>query len=230
MRKPKQPERTRAAIIVAALEEFARRGTDGARLDAVAQRTGVTRGMVYYYFKSRHGLYMAVLRYVYEHIRAAEQALDLERCEPDEAIRRLVAFSFDYYQRHPLMPAIVSGENRDGGANIRKLYGVRALNAPIIATIERLLARGVERGVFRSGVDPVDLHMTITALAWYPVTNRYTFGHVFGRDMTSSRQLARHRRLVTDVVLRYLTSGADCPRAWSADCTPIGRRLGTGSR
>ncbi len=208
MRKPKDPAKSRAEILAAAIPEFATRGLDGARVDAIASRTRTTRAMIYYYFGSKAGLYVAVLENAYRGIREAEKTLDLAHAPPVEAMRRLVAFTLDYYQEHPSFVALVIAENQSGGRHVRKVNRVHRLNLSIIDVIDDVLVRGAREGIFRTGVDPVDLHMTIASLGWFQIANRHTFGYIFGRDFDSPRQIQHNKLLITDIVLRFVGAPA----------------------
>jgi AcrR family transcriptional regulator len=226
MRKPKDPQRSRAEILDAASEEFAARGLEGARVDAVARRTRTTRAMIYYYFRSKEGLYLAVLENAYRGIREAEQTLDLAHLSPEVAMQHLVAFTFDYYQSHPEFVALVIAENQSGAKYIRKMQRMRRLNASIIDTIDDVLDRGRREGVFRAGFDAVELHMTIAALGWFQVANRHTFGYLFRRDLAAAKAIERNRALITDVVLRFVGSDA-CRKQPAARAEQRDKRLHT---
>jgi AcrR family transcriptional regulator len=203
MRKPKDPDGSRSNILAAAIEEFAARGVDGARVDAIAKRTHTTRAMIYYYFGSKEGLYVAVLENVYGGIRQAEQTLDLAHVPPLDALRRLVAFTVDYYHANPMFVALVVAENQSGGRFIRRTHRMHRLNVSIIDVIRDVLSRGVAEGIFREGLDPIDVHMMIASLGWFQIANRHTFGYIFARDFGSKRQIQRHRSLVIEIALRY---------------------------
>ena len=209
MRKPKDPTKSRAEILAAAIPEFAARGFEGARVDAIAKRTRTTRGMIYYYFGSKQRLYIAVLENAYRGIREAEKTLDLGHESPVAAMRRLVAFTLDYYQEHPSFVALVIAENQSGGRHIRKVNRMHRLNLSIIDVISNVLTRGARDGIFRTRVDPVDLHMTIASLGWFQIANRHTFGYIFGRDFASPRQILHNKRLITDIVLRFVSADAN---------------------
>ena len=204
MRKPKNPERTRADILLAATAEFATRGLEGATIDAIARKTHTTRAMIYYYFRSREGLYLAVLESVYGGIRNAEKELDLTHLSPQQALRTLVAFTFDYYQDHPEFIALVVAENQAGGRHMRKMRKMQGLNVSIISCIESVLERGRREGIFRTGFDAVELHMMIAALGWFQVANRHTFSYLFQRNLAARETVDRHRALVTEIVDHFV--------------------------
>ena len=207
MRKPKAPEANRARIVKAAIDEFASRGFKGASMDAIAARTHTTRALINYYFGSKEKVYLAVLEQVYAEIREAENFLDLDHLAPVDAIRRIVQFTFDYYLGHEGFVRLVVAENQARGRHFRKSKAMRTLNRPIIDTLARVIARGQAKGAFRADADPVEVHMAIAALGMFNVTNQYTFGAIFQRDMGAKGDVGRRRDMVTDIILSYLTRG-----------------------
>ena len=207
MRKPKAPVANRARIVRAAIDEFASRGFKGASMDAIAARTQTTRALINYYFGSKEKLYLAVLERVYSEIREAEGRLDLDHLPPVEAIRRIVEFTFDYYLGHEGFVRLVVAENQARGRHLRKSHVMRTLNRPVVETLARVIARGQRERVFRPDVDPVEIHKAIAALGMFNVTNQYTFGAIFQRDMGAKGDVGRRRDMVTDLILSYLTKG-----------------------
>ena len=204
MRKPKAPEANRARIVAAAIHEFAARGFEGASMDAIAARTDTTRALINYYFGSKEKLYIAVLERVYGEIRDAEARLDLDHLDPEAAVRRIVAFTYDYYVTHEGFVRLVVAENQARGRHLRKSKTIRTLNRPIIDLLSRVIARGQAEGRFRRGVDPVEVHKAIAALGIFNVANRYTFGAIFQRDMAAEGDVAQRCEVVAEMILRYL--------------------------
>ncbi len=196
------PDATRADIIEVALKEFADKGLSGARIDEIAEQTRTSKRMIYYYFESKEGLYRAVLEECYRRIRSIETKLDLEHLPPLEALRLLVASTFDYQDAHPDFIRLVMVENINHGEHISQLSNFGALNAGVIEQIEHICARGVAAGVMREGIDPVDLHMTISALCFFNVSNRYTFSRIFRLNMGSRAALKARRESVAELVVR----------------------------
>ena len=204
MRKPKAPEANRARILKAAIDEFASRGFKGASMDAIASRTHTTRAMINYYFGGKEEIYLAVLEQVYAEIRHAESFLDLEHLAPVDAIRRIVEFTYEYYLTHQYFVRIVVAENQAKGRHFRKSKAMRTLNRPIIDMLARVIERGQAEGMFRRDVDPVEVHMAIAALGMFNVTNQYTFGAIFQREMGTRGDVRRRREIVGEVILSYL--------------------------
>jgi AcrR family transcriptional regulator len=201
------PERTRQDILGVAREEFAEHGLSGARVDAIAARTRTTKRMIYYYFGSKEGLYLAVLERAYAEIRTAEAALKLETLPPVEAIRRMVAFTFDYQEAHPDFIRLVSIENIHHGRFLAQSEAIRAVNATVIETLAAILKRGREAGVFRGDLTPEDLHMMISAFCFFRVSNRHSFGTLFQQDLASPELREKHKAMITKAILGLLAPG-----------------------
>ncbi len=201
---PRDPEQTRARILAAAKAEFARVGLGGARVDRIAELAGANKRMLYYYFGNKDDLFRAVLEATYEHIRESEKALHLDAFDPPEAIRRLVAFTWNYYLANPDFLSLLNSENLHQAEHLKQSTRVRRMHSPFVAMIRDIVERGVQAGVFRSGVDAVQLYISIAGLAYFYLANNYTLSAIFGRDLKARR--ARDARLahMTDFVLGYL--------------------------
>ncbi|WP_313801731.1 TetR/AcrR family transcriptional regulator [Sphingobium sp.] len=195
-----EAEETRFNILEVATEEFADKGLSGARIDEIAERTNSSKRMIYYYFGSKEGLYRAVLERAYTAVREVDADNQRDHLEPDAALRDVVGATFDYHNQHPEFVRLVMNENILRGAHIGEVPGIRERNRKVVDQLRNILARGVASGHFREGIDPVELHMTISALCFYNVSNRYTFSYGFERDMSSPKALARRRMSVIDVI------------------------------
>ena len=198
------PDRTKANIIEIATHEFSEKGLSGARIDEIAERTRTSKRMIYYYFGSKEGLYLAVLEESYRRVRATEEELHLQDLEPEQALRRLVAFTFDHHLHNENFIRLVMDENINRGQFLARSQRIQDLNVPAIAAIGHLYQRGVQRGVFRPGLDPVDIHASISALSFFNVSNRHTFGLIFKLDTTSRAYVAHRRDSVIEMVVRFM--------------------------
>lgn len=202
--EPSQADITRANIIAVATREFASKGFSGARVDEIADLTATSKRMIYYYYTNKEGLYVAVLEQAYRGIREIEAQLNLDHLDPVEAIRTLVGFTFDYQWEHEDFVRLVMVENIHFGVHLSTSREMKGLNVSIIDTLNRVYTRGVAEGLFRAGLDQIDLHMTISALAFFNVSNRHTFSKIFDRNLADPATLARRRDVVIDTVLRYI--------------------------
>ena len=205
-RQPRKnnPERTRQDILDAAIAEFAEHGLSGARVDAIAERTHVSKRMIYYYFGSKEQLYLAVLEKLYGDIRTTEAALRLDELDPETAIRRMVEFTFEHHEGNDDFIRLVSIENIHHGVHLAESQVIRSMNRSILAEITRILERGVAAGIFRPGIDARDLHLLISSFCFFRVSNRYTFATIHQVDFTDPETRARHKEMICEAVLRYV--------------------------
>lgn len=198
------PEKTRDGILQAAVAEFVAQGLSGARVDAIAERTQTSKRMIYYYFNSKEQLYSEVLEKLYGDIRHTESSLKLDVLKPMAAIQRLVEFTFDHHDRNIDFVRIVCIENIHNGENVKQSPTIRTLSQHVLQALDETLRRGEKEGVFRQGVQAVDLHMLISSFCFYRVSNRHTFSEIFQIELEDPQVKARHRAMVSDSVTRYL--------------------------
>ncbi len=195
-----------AGILDVATREFADKGLSGARIDEIAAATATSKRMIYYYFGSKEGLYVAVLEEAYRRIRRIETALHLEDLAPEAALRRLVGFTFDYQLANPDFIRLVMTENIHRGEFLAQSTNIQQLNVPVIDAVRRVYERGVKAKVFRKNVDPVDLHLSISALCFFNVSNRHTVSLIFKRDLESAGAVEARRDSIIEMIVRFVRS------------------------
>jgi AcrR family transcriptional regulator len=199
------PERTMADILEVATHEFSEHGLAGARIDVIAEAMRTSKRMIYYYFGSKEGLYLAVLEHAYRRIRTIEADLHLEDLPPVEALRKLVGHTVDYQYANPDFVRLVMNENILKGAYLARSKAIQKLNVPAIDRLREVYERGVKEGVFRAGLDAIDLHMTISALSFFNVANRHSFALIFKRDTAQPAVIAARRAVIVETVVRYVS-------------------------
>ncbi|MBM3526735.1 MAG: TetR/AcrR family transcriptional regulator [Alphaproteobacteria bacterium] len=204
---------TRAKILQAALDEFSERGLPAASTDDIADRCGVNKRMIYYYFGSKEGLYLAALESVFERFVALEREIDVEHLEPAAAIEAMIDLKIDYYVENPHFVSFLAMENFYKARHLRKSKKLHMFKTPLTEVIARILKRGQSSGQFRQDVDPVDFYVSMCALCIMYFSNQHSLGAIFQRDMMSGANIERRRRTVVDFVLSYLqmTDGARTP-------------------
>lgn len=208
--RQRDAERTRAEILEVATREFARNGYAGARVDEIAALMRTTKRMIYYYYGSKEQLYIAALERAYEQIRAAERTMDVEHLAPRAAMRTLAELTFDHHDAHRDFINLVSIENIHRAEYLRRSEVLGHLGGPVLDLIGRILEAGRASGDFDPGVeaDAIDVHMMISSFCFFRIANQHTFGTLFGRDLTAPEHRPRHRRMVGEMVVAYLTGGS----------------------
>ncbi|WP_439375186.1 TetR/AcrR family transcriptional regulator [Bradyrhizobium sp. PMVTL-01] len=200
----RDPVATRKKLLTAARLEFARHGLAGARVDEIAERAAVNKQLVYHYFGDKDALYLAVLEWVYEDIREQERKLNLEGLPPDKAIRRLIEASFDHLAANPDFIVLLNDENRGGARHVRGSTRLEAMHSPLVKSVSHILHEGVRGGLFRKGIDPVQLYISIAGLSYFFFSNTPTLSAIFGKDLSSRAQRRARRRHVVDLVMQSL--------------------------
>jgi AcrR family transcriptional regulator len=204
--RARDADRTRAEILDIATKVFADQGYSGARVDEIAARTSTTKRMLYYYFGSKEGLYLAVLERAYAGIRTLERQLDVEHLPPVEAIRQLAELTFDHHESHPDFIRLVSIENIHRAEHLASSPVLAELAGPALQVLSGILERGRAEGLFRADVDALDVHMVISSFCVFRIANRHTWSVIFRRDMLDPARRDHYRRLLGDMVLEYLTA------------------------
>lgn len=200
----RDPVRTRQRILHIAAEEFANRGFDGARIDEIVRRSKVSKNLIYHYFKSKEQLFVSVLEKAYASLHARQEAMSLTEGEALAGIRKLVIDSFNHWSQSKHFIGYLNSENFHKAKHIKKSAAIRQAYPALIGRISAVLAKGEKEGIFRAGVDPVDLYISISALAYHFFSNQHTFSVIFAKDFTTEAMLMKRLQHVEDMVLGYL--------------------------
>lgn len=197
-------DRSQSTILAAARDEFAEYGLGGARVDRIAERAGLNKRLIYYYFEDKEKLFQAVLEQAYRDIREQEMQLHLQDLDPPTAVRRLIEFTWDYYLAHPEFMTLLNSANLHRARHLAESRRAKELNSPLIDTLGAVLERGRREGTFRGGVDPVQLYVSIAGLAYFYLSNSHTLSAIFGRDLLAPKARSERLSHMTDVILGYL--------------------------
>ena len=204
VKKVRNAEATKKRILDAAKKEFAKNGLGGARVDEIAERAKANKRMIYHYFDNKEALFQTVLEAAYLDIRTAEQKLELENLAPRDALEKLVRFTWQYYLKNPEFITLVNSENLHKALHLKKSSVIAPLSEQFIGMVGGLIDRGVEDGAFRPGIDPVQLNITVAAIGYYYLTNRFTGSIVFQRDLMSEDALEERIAFNIDTILRLV--------------------------
>lgn len=195
-------QETQDNILRAATRIFAKHGFSGGRIDQISKAAKSHDRMIYYYFGSKEGLYIAVLEDLYRRFNEAESALKFNVDKPEEALVAVVGFIWDYYQRNPDFITLLNDENLHRGKHISKSLRARDYSSPAIQILASVLASGVEQKVFRSGLAARDVYLMIAGLNYFYLSNRYTLSAFLGEKLEAQDAMAHWQRFVIETVLR----------------------------
>ena len=202
--RPRSAEATKARIMAAAKSEFARLGFAGARVDEIAEKAQANKRMIYHYFGSKERLFQIVLEEAYLDIRSAEQALKLDDLPPKDALETLVRFTWQYYLDNPEFITLVNSANLHRAKHIEGSKKLPEASQNLNGMVQGILDKGVEEGVFRAGVNALQLNITIAAVGYYYLTNRYTGAVLFQRDYMDKAALDERLAFNVETILRLV--------------------------
>jgi len=198
------PERTMAEILTIATSEFAAKGLAGARIDEIAAATRTSKRMIYYYFGSKEGLYVAVLEAAYSRMRKIEADLHLSDLDPAIALQRLVEFTYDHHQGNEDFIRLVMSENVQRGEYLAQSQEIQKLNGSALQTVQEVYDRGVQQGTFKKGLTPLEIHSAISALTFFNVSNRHTFGLIFNGKSAQGKAQTLKKSQVVELINAYV--------------------------
>ena len=182
-------------------------GFGGARMDAIAERGGVDKKLIYYYFAGKDELFLAVLEQTYADIRAAEHELHLEASDPLEAIASLVAFTWRYYLAHPEFLALLNSENMHRAGHLKRSRRIRQMNSPLIEVLAEVLARGERAACCARHRSDAALHLDRRARLLLPLQQAHAGGDLRPRPDDAGGQAARLAHIAT-VIVGYVAAPA----------------------
>jgi TetR/AcrR family transcriptional regulator len=196
-----RPEKSRAAILQAAVREFSREGVAGARIDAIARAAGVNKALLYYYFKDKETLYGAVLDHVFGGLTQSIQEALSSDLPPREKLLAYAGAHFDYIASHPLYPRIAQGEMmraaRGGAPQLERI--VKQYFRPLFRNRAAVLREGQAAGEFRS-VDPLHFIPSMIAIIVFYFTNAPVMRMMTGADPFSPEFVSARRAAVLDFI------------------------------
>lgn len=204
----RDPVQTRLNILHAATREFASFGFQGGRTERIAAEAGVGKRMIFHYFGSKDGLFAAVLEETYAQIRQAEAKLDLSKKSPRDAIVALVDFSFGWFLDHPEFVPLLNEANLHKGEHLGRSTKTVEMTMPLVDQLQSILRRGEAEGVFRGGVDPVDLYISMAGASYFYFSNQHTLGKIFDRDFMQRDAIAARRRHIIALITGFLAADA----------------------
>jgi AcrR family transcriptional regulator len=195
---------TREGILKAAIKVFAKSGFAGGRVEKISKAAKSYDRMIYYYFGSKEGLFIAALEEIYRRFCEAEAKVDLDMEQPIESLKTVVQFTWNYYQKHPEFITLLNSENLHRGVHISKSMQAREYSSAAISILDQVLKNGIGKGVFRADVQARDVYLTIASLCYFYLSNRFTLSAFLGQDLQAADALSHWESFVTEAVLRVV--------------------------
>ena len=199
---------TRQRILDVASKEFSSKGYDGARVDDIMRQAKVSKNLIYHYFKSKEQLFIAVLEAAYEGMHDYHRTLTIDTTNASEGVRQLVRSTFDYWEKSSDFIGLLNSENLHRGKHLRKSKLTREGYSGLMQKLSALLKQGEKTGEFRLNVDPVELYISISALSYHYLSNRYTLAYLLDRKLSTEDDKNNRIRHIEDLILGYLREGA----------------------
>jgi len=208
-KRKRRPEVSQARILAAAEQEFAEHGYEGARIDKIVRRAGVSKNLAYHYFGGKEDLFLIVLERMYERMRDHHADLQIKGSTPIEGMEQLVRHTFQHFVEYPQVISLLNSENLHKAEHVKNSGKLPKLYSTLSGVIKDLLRRGEEAGVFRKGVDPQELYITISSLGYFYLSNRHTLGAIYQTDLSDPARIEARADHIVSVVLGYLRPPAD---------------------
>jgi AcrR family transcriptional regulator len=203
-RRRGRAEETRERILLTAVQEFARRGYDGARVDVISRRARVNPRMIYHHFGAKEQLYIEVLEHVLGELRRDELKLDVDHVRPLAGVMQLFEFIHGHFGSHPELMNLLSGENLLRAQFLRRSTRSPIISSPLIGLIARLLTRGEAKGEIRPGIEALHLYVVMVALSYFHRSNAHTLTVLFSTDLLAPPWQAEHKQLASQMLETFL--------------------------
>lgn len=198
-KKPRQvrdPEATKSQILDAAMEEFAKHGLSGARTEAIASGSGVTKAMIYYYFESKEGLYQAVLHQLDFHLDDLMPAIDLDSLSAEAALRQIIEAAIAYEIKHPYLGMILFQEAIQNQGKYYKQTNWQESFQQMIGILER----GMAEGCFRQ-LDPMMTAIHIAGVCTFYFDAYENLKYLTKLDLHNPEMLEKHTNEAIALIL-----------------------------
>ncbi len=147
-------------------------------------------------------------------IRLKEQKLNLKSLAPLPAMMKLFDFTYEHFASNPLFIRILTNENLLDGRYLSRSVRVSSLSSPLLVAMKEVLRRGEAEEVFRRGIDPLQLYVSMVAMSYFHISNGPTLSHLFSANLSAGRWRNERRRHAGEMLEAYLTSGLEIVRLW----------------
>ena len=192
---------TISRLLAVAEKEFGAKGLEGARVDDIARAAGVTKQLVYNYYRSKDEIFVSLLDEASAQAMSEMVELELDSLPPPQALRKFLNFHFEQYRRYPLLGLTVMEENRRHGIHISSRNKFPELMPLLVAKLGRVLERGVASGDFRGGTDAAAFLATAVLITAGCFVNCHCLSVMMGIDLSTEAGMSAWRDRAVDFVL-----------------------------
>jgi AcrR family transcriptional regulator len=200
---------TISRLLAVAEKEFGAKGLEGARVDDIARAAGVTKQLVYNYYRSKDELFASLLDEASAQAMSEMLELKLDHLSPPQALRAFLNCHFDQYRRFPMLGLTVMEENLQHGLHISSRNKFPELMPPLVAKLKLILERGAVCGNFRSGIDPATFLATAVLITAGCFVNGHCLSVMMGVDLATEAGMAAWRDHSVDFILAAVRAGHD---------------------
>jgi TetR/AcrR family transcriptional regulator len=190
-------------ILKTAITEFALKGLDGARVDEIARRSGVSKTLLDHHIGNKDHLFTAALETTYQTIHARQRKFLVHQMDPETGVRQLVHLLMSIWVEHPEYGKLLTSEIFHGGKHVKGPKLIGEIYQQAVDTLSGILNKGVDQDVSRSGIDAIDLYISISSISAYYIAHRHTLNALFHVDLMQPRRLQQRENYILDMILRY---------------------------
>ena len=202
-KRGRNAERSRQEILAAAEQQFGEKGFYGARIDAIAQQSGLNKNMLYIYYGSKEELYRQVLLNMYSRMEEVERRLLESSLEGAELIAELIGAYYDFLEQNPSFVNILMSENLMQGQFLKQLPH-ECIARKTLSDLAARIRKGCDEGVFRADIDEKQTVLTMITICFCNFSNRYTLSQLTGCDLNDPAVQQMRKEQTIDIMLSYL--------------------------
>ena len=207
---------TISRLLAEAEKAFGAKGLEGARVDDIARAAGVTKQLVYNYYRSKDELFSSLLDEASAQAMSEMVELKLDHLTAPQALRGFLNCHFDQYRRFPMLGLTVMEENLQHGLHISSRNKFPELMPLLVAKLKTILERGAASGDFRNGIDPAAFLATAVLVTAGCFVNGHCLSVMMGVDLTTEAGMAAWRSHSVEFILAAVRAtghdGATCSK------------------
>lgn len=180
-------------ILLAARAEFLCNGYDGARMRAIAERAGINKGLLHYYFKTKDALLVHVFQETFQELFDALALAFQSRKTLFEKIEAAVSVYTDFMIKHPELPAFIIHEmNRGGSEHIGRMKkaGIR----PPLAAFAESFIQEQKQGLIKPELKPGDVMLNMISMILFPIISKRMVIYMHQVNESEYRKMLENRK------------------------------------